>query len=908
MHEMQAQQGSRRLAARILVIDDNDALRDALRQVLAVAGSQDQAERPVYSVDVAPGGAQGLSLVERAAGEGKPYALAFVDIRMAQWDGIQTAEALWRADPDLQVVFCTAFSDYAWNELAARLGRSDRWLVLKKPFDAIEVRQLAAALATKWQLLQSQRRHVDQLEQQVEARVAELRRANRTLRIISRCHDAFVHSASEAELLDVLCQRLAEDGRYAQARISLPDGAAGPVLAASPALALAGEPPWCDGLQREVMLEQKPLVSRHLDCTGGAPDAIAASVVLPLRSRGEVLGALALYASLDDAFEEEEVRQLQEVADEIGAGIASLRDAKARARAEHELEYQASHDAALGLPRCALLRDRLQQAVAYAMRGGRQVAVLVLALERFHAVREALGEAAGNNLLRTVGERIAAALPMGDSVAHLSGGEFAVMLSDLRHADQAVAIASNLTQLVGQPFVLEEQEVFVNASVGISLAPADGSEAEHLLRNAAAAAHYAHADGDSAFHFYAPHMNERAAARLALESELHRALAAGELELHYQPKIDMRSGRAAGAEALLRWHHPQRGLLVAGEFIDQAEESGVIVPIGRWVIDAVCRQVRQWLDAGLPLMPVAINLSARQFRQKDLAGMLREAMRRHRVDAEWLELEIAASALEEQQEAAIATLRELKASGVRLTVDDFGHGCFSLSHLQRFPVDFVKIQHSCVKEMTVNPGDASICRLVIDLAHSLGLHVIAKGVESAGQARSLRQFRCDELQGRYFCDALPAEEFAQLLRGRQSWQLPSAHNAPERTLLLVDDEPNILAALRRLCRNEGYTVLAADNGRAALELMAARPVQVVLSDQRMPQMSGTEFLARARALQPDSIRMLLTGFTEIDTVIQAINQGTLFKFLTKPWDDGAVLAHLREAFDYHEMRIRHKTS
>ncbi len=903
MHEMQTRQGDRQPAARVLVIDDNDALRDALRQVLAAAGSQEQAQRPVYSVDVAPGGAQGLRLVEQAGVEGKPYALAFVDIRMAQWDGIQTAEALWRADPDLQVVFCTAFSDYAWNELAARLGRSDRWLVLKKPFDAIEVRQLAAALAAKWQLAQSQRRQVDRLEQQVEARVAELRRANRTLRIISRCHDAFAHSANEAELLDAVCRRLVEDG-YTQAHIGLPDGIAGPVAASAPPAMPAGAAACCDALQREVMLSQRPQVARHFGSGAEAPDGIAASLVLPLRSRSEVLGTLALHACQDDAFGEEEVRQLQEVAEEIAGGIASLRDAQARAQAERELEYQANYDAALGLPRCALLRDRLQQAVAYAARSGRQVAVLVLALERFHAVREALGEAAGGSLLRTVGERIAAALPMGDSVAHLSGGEFAVALSDLRYADQAAVIASNLAQLVGEPFALEGQEIFVNASVGISLAPADGSEAEDLLRNAAAAAHFARANGHGACHFYAPHMNERAAARLALETELHRALAAGELELHYQPKIDLRSGRAVDAEALLRWRHPQRGLLAAGEFIGQAEESGVIVPIGRWVLDAVCRQLRQWLDAGLPLMPVAVNLSVRQFRQNGLAGMLREAMQRHRIDAEWLELEVTAGALEEQLEAATATLRELKATGVRLTIDDFGSGCFSLSHLQRFPVDFVKIQQACVREMTVNPGDASICRLVIDLAHSLGLHVVGKGVESEGQVRSLRQYRCDELQGRYFSDALPAADFAQLLRGRQAWQLPSAHNAPERTLLLVDDEPNILSALRRLCRNEGYTVLAADNGRSALELMAAHQVQVVLSDQRMPHMNGTEFLARARALQPDSIRMLLTGFTEIDSVIQAINQGTLFKFLTKPWDDGAVLAHLREAFDYHEMRAR----
>ena len=905
MHDRLTQESGRGPTARVLVIDDNDALRDALRQVLAPAAGPQQ---PAYRVDVTPGGPPGLRLVQQAVAQGAPYALAFVDIRMAHWDGIRTAEALWQADPDLQVVFCTAFSDYGWRELAARLGRSDRWLVLKKPFDAIEVRQLAAALAGKWQLQQSQRRHMDRLEQTVDARGQALRRAQRTLRLISRCHDAFARCAGEAELLDTLCRRLVEDGRYVLARIGLPDNAAGgvpgSVSACAPAAAAPGTPDWCQEMQREVLRHQRPLVARHLDGAVAPQGAVAASLLLPLRCRGEAAGVLALYATLDDAFDDEEVRQLQEVADEIGGGIASLRDAKARAQAERALEYQASHDAALGLPRCALLRERLQHAMVVAARSGRHAAALVLALERFHSVREALGEAAGDSLLQAVGARIAGALPKGDSVAHLSGAEFAVALCDLAHADQAGAVAATLLQLMEQAFTLDGQEVFVNASAGICLASVGGGEAGELLRNAAAAAHCARIDGGSAFRFYAPHMNENAAASLALETGLHHALAAGEFELHYQPKVDLRSGRAAGAEALLRWRHPQRGLLPAADFIAQAEASGVIVPLGRWVVDAVCRQVRQWIDAGVPLLPVAINLSARQFRQKDLAPLLREAMQRHAVDAEWLELEVTEAALVEQPEASIAALRELKAAGVRLTLDDFGTGCYSLSHLQRFPLDYVKIHHALLREATVPPNDAGICRLVIDLAHSLGLRVIAKGVENEGQVHYLRQHRCDELQGNYFSAALPAAEFAQLLRGRQAWQLPSERNAPARTLLLVDDEPNILSALRRLCRSEGYTVLAADNGRTALELMAAHPVQVVLSDQRMPYMSGTEFLARARALQPDSIRMLLTGFTEIDSVIQAINQGTLFKFLTKPWDDGAVLAHLREAFDYHELRAR----
>ena len=769
MQEQPFQENRPSVAGKVLVIDDNAALRDALRQVLAPHGGQDPAAWPVVGVDVAPGGEQGLHLVRQACANGAPYALAFVDIRMAQWDGIETAEALWRADPDLQVVFCTAYSDYAWSGLAARLGRSDRWLVLKKPLDLIEVRQLTSALVGKWRLQQSQRRHMDELELQVEARVAELRRSNHTLRLIARCHEALARSGSEAELLDALCRCLVEDGGYALARIGLEGGPPGCAAECASGSAPGPAPAWCGDLQQLVMRDQRPLVSHHLECGDEQPGAITASVMLPLRGRADSVGTLSLYATRDDAFDDEAVRLLQEVADEIGGGIASLRDAKARAQAERELEYQANYDAALGLPRCALLRDRLQQAMVYAARSGRQAAALVLGLEGFHAIREALGEEAGSLLLRAVGARIADALPKGDSVAHLSGAEFAVALADLGHADQAGAIADDLVQRLEQPFAVGGQQVFVHACVGISMAPADGSDADILLRHAATAAHCARSAGDSACHYYAPHMNQRSAARLALEAELHRALAAGELELHYQPKVDLRTGRAAGAEALLRWRHPQRGLLAAGDFISQAEASGVILQIGRWVIDNVCRQIRHWIDAGMPLLPVAVNLSARQFRQKDLVANLREAMQKHRVDAEWVELEVTESALMEHLDAATATLRELKATGVRLTLDDFGSGYSSLSHLQRFPVDYVKIDPAFVREVTVNPNDASICRSVIDLAHALRLHVIAKGVESEGQVRYLQQHRCDELQGHYFSTALPAGEFERILRGRQTW-------------------------------------------------------------------------------------------------------------------------------------------
>jgi CheY-like chemotaxis protein len=252
---------------------------------------------------------------------------------------------------------------------------------------------------------------------------------------------------------------------------------------------------------------------------------------------------------------------------------------------------------------------------------------------------------------------------------------------------------------------------------------------------------------------------------------------------------------------------------------------------------------------------------------------------------------------------ATATLRELKAIGVKLTLDDFGTGYSSLSYLQQFPVDQVKIDRSFVRDVTTNPSDAAICRAVIELAHALQLRVIGEGIETAGQLNYLRMRHCDEMQGYYFSRPVPVADYAQMLHEGRTLALAQAGAGPERTLLVVDDEPNILAALQRLFRRSGFQVLAATSGREGLELLAEHRVQVVLSDQRMPEMSGTEFLARVRSLYPETIRMILTGYTDLDTVVGAINRGTLFKFLTKPWDEDALCQQILEAFQYYELRL-----
>jgi EAL domain-containing protein (putative c-di-GMP-specific phosphodiesterase class I) len=295
---------------------------------------------------------------------------------------------------------------------------------------------------------------------------------------------------------------------------------------------------------------------------------------------------------------------------------------------------------------------------------------------------------------------------------------------------------------------------------------------ERLLQNADAAMHSAKSLGGNAFRFYVPEMNERMSARFAMEADLHRALERNELLLHFQPKASLVTGEMTGAEALVRWRRPEIGLVPPGDFIPLAEETGLIQPIGEWVIETVCEHLRAWLDAGLPVPSVAINLSARQFRQENLVRVIRQALRVNKLDAGFIELEITESALMDDVLAAVAILRELKTIGVRLSLDDFGTGFSSLSYLKRFPIDQLKIDQSFVRDVTTDPDDAAICIAVIDLAHNLNLKVVAEGVETAEQMSYLRLQGCDEMQGYYFSRPLSAEEFVQILAERKTLALP----------------------------------------------------------------------------------------------------------------------------------------
>lgn len=478
-----------------------------------------------------------------------------------------------------------------------------------------------------------------------------------------------------------------------------------------------------------------------------------------------------LRASLRDAVRQHELRQeRQRLVREIEAANATLEQLNRElqtlvARKDEALAYAASHDLVTGLPNRILFIDRLQQALAHARRDERSVAVVSIDLDDFGRINDTLGHALGDELLKAVGERLGARLRAGDTLAQTGGDGFSIVLTDLAHADDAGAIVVELIEEIAQPFVLNGHELFLTATAGISAAPMDGDDADTLMRKADAGLHYAKTEARGAYQFYAEEINREVHRRLSLEGALRRAVERGEFELHYQPQCDLTRGGIVGVEALIRWRRPEHGLVSPVEFIPALEHTGLIVPVGEWVLRTACTQARLWRDEGCRDLRMAVNLSALQFRQTDLVGMVERSLRDAGVDPflHALELELTESLLMRNVEQNIATLRRLAGMGIKLSVDDFGTGYSSLSYLKRFPIHTLKIDRSFVQDMVENPDDAAIVGAVIALGHSLRLNIIAEGVETETQREQLRALGCDEMQGYLLSRPLPPDELLPIL-------------------------------------------------------------------------------------------------------------------------------------------------
>jgi diguanylate cyclase (GGDEF)-like protein len=442
--------------------------------------------------------------------------------------------------------------------------------------------------------------------------------------------------------------------------------------------------------------------------------------------------------------------------------IGATLDITERKRAEERARSLAYHDTLTGLPNRLVFQDRLALSIAQAHRRGRGLAVLFLDLDRFKVINDSLGHSVGDLLIREVGLRLRSCLREEDTVARLGGDEFTLMLPDISEAVDAVKVASKVLEVLRAPFQIDGHELFVTSSMGISLYPGDGRDPETLVKNADAAMYRAKEQGRDHYQLYTPALNDTALDRLALESSLRKALAQDELLLHYQPIFNVATSRVYGLEALLRWQHPERGLVSPGEFIPLAEVTGLILTMGPWVLRTACAQARAWQQRQ-PGLRISVNLSARQFQEPGLIRHVTEALAETGLEPQCLQLEITESSAMHNAQSAIQTLRELKALGVGLSIDDFGTGYSSLSYLKRFPIDTLKIDQSFIRDISTDPEDAAIASAIIALAHMLKLEVVAEGVETRDQLEFLSRNGCDRTQGYLLSRPLPADRCLDLL-------------------------------------------------------------------------------------------------------------------------------------------------
>ena len=462
----------------------------------------------------------------------------------------------------------------------------------------------------------------------------------------------------------------------------------------------------------------------------------------------------------------------------------TIQDVTEIKEAEERIRHLAYYDAITGLPNRQFFIERLQQALVHAKRYQRLLGLLSLDLDQFKRINDTLGHSAGNELLLSVSQRLSDAVRAPDTFAHegketifghdmastvarLGGDEFSLLITELTHYHDAAKVARRMLEELRKPFRVAKQEVFVSVSVGLALYPLDGDDAETLIKNAGAAMHFAKDQGRDNYQFYSRAMNATALEKLSMEAQLRRALERDELLLHYQPKIRPATGEIVGLEALIRWEHPELGLVSPAQFIPLAEETGLIVPLGEWVLLNACRQNQDWQRLGYPPVHVAVNIASLHFRQGTLGQSVATALQKSGLHPSWLELEVAESMLMDSAETTLATLSTLKGMGVRLAIDDFGTGYSSLSYLKRFPLDTLKIDRSFVKDLPHDTEDAAIAKAIIAMAHSLKLEVVAEGVETAEQLAFLQQHGCDLVQGFLFSKPMAAAAFHDVLSGKK---------------------------------------------------------------------------------------------------------------------------------------------
>lgn len=488
-------------------------------------------------------------------------------------------------------------------------------------------------------------------------------------------------------------------------------------------------------------------------------------LAVPVSHSGRVYGRIYLCDKMGGkSFTEADELLAMSFAHSLSLVLDNAREIEEIRSARQHLDYLAHFDTLTGLPNRELASDRIHQALAQAHRSGNNVAVLFVDLDNFKHVNDSFGHGVGDQLLKVVATRLQECVREGDTLARLSGDEFLVMLPNIEGAQAAAIVAQKVLDALAPPCTLDNQEIFTGASIGISIFPVDAANMDDLLRTADTAMYHAKSVGRNVYQFFTSGMNTAARRYTDLEHALRRALERNEFELHYQPQVSLKNGEIVGVEALLRWKNSDYGQVSPAEFIPIAENTGLILPIGEWVLKTACKQGKRWADMGYGYLRVAVNLSARQFRDRNFIQTLANILHETILPLSMLELELTESMMMEDIDTVVPQLNKIKTMGIRISIDDFGTGYSSLSYLRQFPIGMLKIDQSFVRDVSHNPDAAAIARAIINMAHSLRLDVIAEGVETEEQLEFLKHHQCNEIQGYLFSKPLPEEQLTSLLR------------------------------------------------------------------------------------------------------------------------------------------------